>query len=962
MKTHKNPIQFLTKTFLLTFLLGMVATMNAAVLVNFPFNEGTGTNTADTSPSGLTGLLGAQQDPTTDFVTLDTNSPSGQVGDGSITTSNAGFLVVNDSIGPVLNLTNGPITLEAWVFLPPVGNANVGIVSYGNSYKLGIKSSQLVFTLYGKSLGGGNLDITNLSAGFLLDSQWVHVAAAWEPGVGVHFYVNGAEFFEANTNTLAQSPTHNYLSIAADGFGGVFNGSLDRVRIHNALLTNALPGSLIDSVAATPQPTYASTKVAYNFNEASFPVDSSVSPSRPSIASSVAIPSLSRPTWTNDTPAGLPGDFALAFLDATLPIRQVVTTFGVTNTDLTANNTNYTLEAWIKMPTGRMIFEREVIFRTDGPAPRVSLSINSDRTLHTSLLGNADYTTTAHLPNDGRWHHVAIVMTNFSRVVFYIDGIMRQNLARNASVAWTASTNTPRLLMGKESETRYFRGLIDRVRLSNSAYTNSPLTLDFPAKAGLPLITAQPADVIASVGSNATFSATVTSGTTATYQWSFRTNLADLGGTAIANATNTTLIVSNVSLASQRFYFLTVSNTVGVVESHGARLTARTQPGALTQLWRIAPATAAATNPSNVAIITGASDLERGMAYNPLTDHLLIGARVSSPTAKGIFILNAADGSYVGELNSVASTVVGGTIVMTKVVVADDGAIYVCNFGTLSDSNPLKIYRWADETAEPTLAYVGNPPSGITANQQYGKNMIVRGSGVNTQILMDSRTSILTLFRTANGVDFTPTLMLEDGFDYGFTGMAWGEGDTFWGKQFGEPLYQWTLDSAAQFAPTLRTYINQPGDSFANLSFNTNRSRVAGINYTATPYSVQLWDFANLNSDPILLDTATFSTSATHTLNYGNVLFGNTNRLFALIPNNGITAYSIVAPAPTLGIRRSGNDLIVFWPSTVTGYILESSLTLPFSNPQTVSFSVVGNENQATVQATGNAKFYRLKQ
>ncbi|MEO7298724.1 MAG: LamG-like jellyroll fold domain-containing protein, partial [Verrucomicrobiota bacterium] len=590
MKKTIHSIRVLATTLLPILLFGMAINLNAAVLNNFPFNEGTGSSTVDTA-SGLIGLFGAQQNPATDFVTLDTNSPSGSTGDGSITTAGAGFLLADDSNGPVLNLTNGAITLEAWVNLASVGNANAGVVSYGNSYKMVIKGgARQVFTLV---RDGNNVEITN-SVAFLNTLTWTHLAAAWEPGVGVHFYVDGIETFEPNTNTIVKTADHNYLSLAADGFGNSFSGSLDRVRIHNALLTNALPGNLIDSVAATNAANYASTKVAYNFNEVSFPADSAVSPSRPTLASATTLPQLSSPVWTNDTPTGLAGDFALSFLSDTLPIRQVVTTFGVTNTDLTANNTNYSLEAWIKMPTGRMIFEREVILRTDGPAPRVSLSINSDRTLHTSLFGNADYTTPVHLPNDGRWHHVAIAMTNFSRVVFYLDGIVRQNSARNTNVAFTSSTSTPRLLIGKESETRYFRGLIDRVRVSNNAITNS--TLDFPAVAGQPRITAQPVDVIASVGSNATFNATVTSATTATYQWTYRPNLADLSSVAIADATNTTLTVSNISLASQGFYALTISNSVRVSESYGARLTARTSPGALTELWRIAPNTAAATN------------------------------------------------------------------------------------------------------------------------------------------------------------------------------------------------------------------------------------------------------------------------------------------------------------------------------------------------------------------------------
>ena len=63
------------------------------------------------------------------------------------------------------------------------------------------------------------------------------------------------------------------------------------------------------------------------------------------------------------------------------------------------------------------------------------------------------------------------------------------------------------------------------------------------------------------------------------------------------------------------------------------------------------------------------------MAYNPVTDHLLIGARIDSPTIKGIYIIDAQTGADAGQLEE-TSMITGGTIVLTRVGGADDGAIF----------------------------------------------------------------------------------------------------------------------------------------------------------------------------------------------------------------------------------------------------------------------------------------------
>ena len=119
-------------------------------------------------------------------------------------------------------------------------------------------------------------------------------------------------------------------------------------------------------MAASPKAPLASTIVSYSFNESDFPAANDISPALPTMLSSDVLPSLTGPAWTSDTPTGMAGDYALAFLAEAPPIRQVVTVdYGATSVDLGLNNTNYTLQAWVKLPTSPLE-ERRVIYRSDG--------------------------------------------------------------------------------------------------------------------------------------------------------------------------------------------------------------------------------------------------------------------------------------------------------------------------------------------------------------------------------------------------------------------------------------------------------------------------------------------------------------------------------------------------------------------------------------------------------------------
>ncbi|MGI6455362.1 MAG: LamG-like jellyroll fold domain-containing protein [bacterium] len=188
------------------------------------------------------------------------DSPSGQAGDLAVQT-NTGLNAHEADNNPFTDLAAGPVTIEAWV-KPENIVADTDLVRIGNSIKAGFRDSNLIFTLLGVA------DVVATDAVISPTNAWHHVAYAWEPGVGVTYYVDGQEAaFVAQTGSPRAFDT-NQLSIGSSHTGGsVIPGLIDRVRIHHALLD----ASQLDSDANNPAEPLEETVVAYNFNESAPP-------------------------------------------------------------------------------------------------------------------------------------------------------------------------------------------------------------------------------------------------------------------------------------------------------------------------------------------------------------------------------------------------------------------------------------------------------------------------------------------------------------------------------------------------------------------------------------------------------------------------------------------------------------------------------------------------------------------
>ncbi len=138
------------------------------------------------------------------------------------------------------------------------------------------------------------------------------------------------------------------------------------------------------------------------------------------------------------------------------------------------------------------------------------------------------------------------------------------------------------------------------------------------------------------------------------------------------------------------------------------------------------------------------NDLTRSIALNKVTNHLLVATRTGGHR---IVALNAAKGDSVGQLDMTG--VSGGTYHLNKVGVADDGVIYACN---LNIGSGLKIYRWADEAALPTVA----ADTTVTGATRFGDAFHVVGQGLATKIYISGNNAAakIHVLGTTDGLKF----------------------------------------------------------------------------------------------------------------------------------------------------------------------------------------------------------------
>jgi hypothetical protein len=454
-----------------------------------------------------------------------------------------------------------------------------------------------------------------------------------------------------------------------------------------------------------------------------------------------------------------------------------------------------------------------------------------------------------------------------------------------------------------------------------------------------------------------TFTVSATGSSPLTYQW-YKDEM------PIQNATAASYTINPVSPASAGAYKCKVSNAgPATAESTPAALTVlpSVDTNALTEVWHLAPQ-------SRPYITT--SNTERGMDYYPATNRVYLASRVS----KTIRVLSGTDGAEIGTL--LTDTVVndsGGEsgFDLNMLGVAGDGVIYVCNLANVSTGAGFKIYQWANDAADtaPAVLYDGNP-----AADRIGDTMDVRGSGAATELAFGVRNKNQFVVFTINDTGFTvPNLITVAGLPNSAFGLsiAFGTGNTMWGKTGGGSLYLVSYDLAAGTGTVLATYGTAavPG-SVGPFGVDMASGFLAGIQNDNSD-NVRLYKLPVPFPDPApasleLLDQEFFVTDNANANGTGSVSVGG-GKVFALDTNNGLVCYTTLPPVQSTPpviteVTKNGGNVVFKLKGTIgKTYAIEKSADLSPAAAWTADGTVTQTLVEETVTRAipvGTARLY----
>jgi hypothetical protein len=291
---------------------------------------------------------------------------------------------------------------------------------------------------------------------------------------------------------------------------------------------------------------------------------------------------------------------------------------------------------------------------------------------------------------------------------------------------------------------------------------------------------------------------------------------------------------------------------------------------------------------------------ERGIAYG--NGHLYL---VSRATGIDIRILNALTGSELGALDTTGIS--GGTFAVDMVCVGGDGAIYVNNLTSQSTMSPLKIYRWANEAAAPTVVYTGD--SGL-AGARVGDTMAVFGAGSLTRLALGYN-SIPSVAGNNGYCIVDPTVGSATGIAFSGTppnagdfrlGITFADGSHVIGAQGGvTPTYRYTSFSGA--AGTLVASPSAAGSERLLAYAVIGGVPLLAVQSTSDAH-VSIFDMT-YPATPVLLGTAnnTFGLLTPNGNGTGGLAWSesnsNTARLWAMSTSQGIEAFNIIVPTPS---------------------------------------------------------------
>ena len=278
----------------------------------------------------------------------------------------------------------------------------------------------------------------------------------------------------------------------------------------------------------------------------------------------------------------------------------------------------------------------------------------------------------------------------------------------------------------------------------------------------------------------------------------------------------------------------------------------------------------------------GTGNTERGLGFNPATGNLIVASRQGGVSP---VLVDAATGDSVGILSNTGIS--GGTFPFNQIKASADGQIFTANLAINATS---KIYRWANETAEPELVFEDS------LGQRLGDSFGVIGSGDSVHVFLSGSgaTKVVPFFWDGTSLtkkaDFTVAASEARG---GFSGHAIADSIVITGTGTA-PRYMNALDG------TLGTQL-----ASADVASGDLNSVMVNDQFTYKGKHYVVAGPAFTNGKFYMLDvTDPANATLVHELgpiganknlnNTGGVVFDDaTGRLYIMDTNNAIAAYSM---------------------------------------------------------------------
>lgn len=331
-------------------------------------------------------------------------------------------------------------------------------------------------------------------------------------------------------------------------------------------------------------------------------------------------------------------------------------------------------------------------------------------------------------------------------------------------------------------------------------------------------------------------------------------------------------------------------------------------------------------------------NLSRSMAYSPVTNHLLVASRTDSNRVR---ILDAVTGDLLGALVAPAGDYTLGYFKINMVKADDDGVIYLCNL-TL-DGKDFAIYRYANETAVPTIAYQGTLPGRV------GDSFGLKGKGATT-ILYASGSANVKLFRfvTTDGVVFTEsgsiTLTVAGLARGGISPVTDAVAEELWVNGAGTSASHIT-STGAIIAQNNIGLISSGWHNVLYIKTGTQKLlTLVGKNDAVQGKYTMIFDITNSDSDPWAYDSLGISgtynanANATGDLCYKDNSDGSVT-IFYLNTNNAIAAWKVTTGLATSFLAKAPQSQIEDVSVTKTT-ILNQNYPNPFNPTTTIEFSL----------------------